>query len=269
MDLLPYGYTLLEYIQSSGTQYIDSGYVPNQDTRVYAECVIAISSAYDRTYQFVAQGGNYRTDYNNNIINITDHDYGTNKFSVNKDKNVTNLNGAYSVTQTYASFSCPGNMYIFATNYNGAVYGWAAARLYSMQIYTSGTLVRDFIPCKSKEGVVGLYDTVGGAFYGNAGSGAFLAGPVLDIKAPNTWYEDDIPTASQMAQHAKNVSVLRSAVKALNTTPEAPESMRGLDYIKANNIEQILLDMDEILRKMPAADRHCGVSVCGNKGVIA
>ena len=37
----------------------------------------------------------------------------------------------------------------------------------------------------------------------------------------------------------------------------------------ANNIEQILLDMDEILRKMPAADRHCGVSVCGSKGVIA
>ena len=27
-------YTILDYIQSSGTQYIDTGFMPNQDTRV-------------------------------------------------------------------------------------------------------------------------------------------------------------------------------------------------------------------------------------------
>ena len=34
---LPSGYKRLEYIQSSGTQYIDTGFKPNQDTRVVME----------------------------------------------------------------------------------------------------------------------------------------------------------------------------------------------------------------------------------------
>ena len=34
---LPSGYTELEYIQSSGTQYIDTGFKPNQDTRVVGD----------------------------------------------------------------------------------------------------------------------------------------------------------------------------------------------------------------------------------------
>lgn len=37
MSKLPTGYKTLEYIQSSGTQSINSGFVPNQDTRVVAE----------------------------------------------------------------------------------------------------------------------------------------------------------------------------------------------------------------------------------------
>ena len=31
---LPSGYTRLEYIESTGTQYIDTGFIPNQDTRI-------------------------------------------------------------------------------------------------------------------------------------------------------------------------------------------------------------------------------------------
>ena len=30
-------------------------------------------------------------------------------------------------------------------------------------------------------------------------------------------------------------------------TPEPPVSMAGLDYVKANNIEQILLDLDALI----------------------
>ena len=44
---LPSGYTQLEYIQSSGTQYIDTGIKPNQDTSIEIE---AIPSAVGETY---------------------------------------------------------------------------------------------------------------------------------------------------------------------------------------------------------------------------
>jgi hypothetical protein len=32
---LPEGYTQLDYIESTGTQYIDTGFKPNQDTKIY------------------------------------------------------------------------------------------------------------------------------------------------------------------------------------------------------------------------------------------
>ena len=190
---LPKGFKRLEYIKSDGSSYIDSGFVPNHDTRVYAEAVLPIASSTQalfgcrvssssRQYQFVTQGGYYRTDYNTTINNFTTHDYGTAKFYLDKNKNVTDLNGEYSSTNTYASFTCPGNMYIFATNNNGAVYAQATATLYCMRVYDNGALVRDFIPCQNASGAVGLWDAENEVFYGNAGTGAFTAGPV--IQAP-------------------------------------------------------------------------------------
>ena len=36
MRILPDGYTQLKYIESTGTQYINTGFKPNQDARVVA-----------------------------------------------------------------------------------------------------------------------------------------------------------------------------------------------------------------------------------------
>jgi hypothetical protein len=96
---------------------------------------------------------------------------------VNKDKNFTNLNNDVTYTHAYANFSAPGNMYVFATNYNGSVYANATAKLYVMKIYDNGTLIRHFVPCKKSNGAVGLYDVANQTFYSNAGSGSFIAGP--------------------------------------------------------------------------------------------
>ena len=53
---------------------------------------------------------------------------------------------------------------------------YASMKLYSCKIYNNGTLVRDFVPAKNSSGTIGLYDTVNGACYTNAGSGTFTAG---------------------------------------------------------------------------------------------
>ena len=34
---LPEGYTRLDYIETTGTQYIDTGFIPNQDSRIVCE----------------------------------------------------------------------------------------------------------------------------------------------------------------------------------------------------------------------------------------
>ena len=176
----------VKYIESTGTQWIDSGFVPNQDTRVVAEVEFATASSTAalfgsrqsssaRQFQFVTSGRYYRTDYNTTIVNLTNASI-SGKFYVDKNKNVTDLNGAYSYTHTYASFTCPGNMYIFATNNNGSVYAISTVKLYSMQIYDNGTLIRDYWPCYDPDGVACLYDKVEKKYYHNAGTGEFIAG---------------------------------------------------------------------------------------------
>ncbi len=51
-------------------------------------------------------------------------------------------------------------------------------KLYSFTMTAAdGTPIREFVPCYRKaDGVIGLYDTVSGAFYENAGTGAFTKG---------------------------------------------------------------------------------------------
>jgi hypothetical protein len=48
-------------------------------------------------------------------------------------------------------------------------------KLYALELYNSNNeMVRDFVPCMSPDGVVGLYDKIEGKFYENAGKGNFL-----------------------------------------------------------------------------------------------
>lgn len=53
------------------------------------------------------------------------------------------------------------------------------AKLYSCQIYSDSNYVRNFVPCTNQNGEVGLYDLVNDVFYGNAGTGEFIAGPKI------------------------------------------------------------------------------------------
>lgn len=68
--------------------------------------------------------------------------------------------------------------YLLATNSKSGPY-WAAEeeRIYRA-VYTEGdAVVRNFVPCyRRSDGIIGMYDTVSGTFYTNAGSGTFLKG---------------------------------------------------------------------------------------------
>ena len=59
--------------------------------------------------------------------------------------------------------------------------------------------------------------------------------------------QTDAPTASQMETYRQNIVTLRGQIAVMQSTPESPASMAGLNYVKANNIEQILLDLDALI----------------------
>lgn len=195
MAILPSGYTQLEYIQSSGTQYINTNYVPNNNTRV----VMNISTESENTAAFfgsrVATVGNsfifwkltatsYRMDYYNSkeTINLT----APVRFTVDMNKNILTFAGQ-TVTAPTATFSTTGNNLMLLTQITGGVVDSRKlpAQIYFCQIYNNGQIVRDFVPCKNPSGEVGLYDQVGAQFYGNSGTGVFEAGP--EIAQPNMY----------------------------------------------------------------------------------
>ena len=187
-NVLPDGYTKLYYIQSNGTQYIDSGFKPNQDTRVLAEMQCVSSSGwvpsslfgysksdFTQRYEFYQYNNLFYSPYNDETgkpISLI-----TEKIKIDKKRNLTTVNNETILSSSYAQFQCEGNMYIFALNNEGSLENLSGEkRLYSFRIYDGATLVRDFIPCKNPPGVVGLYELVEGKFYQNQGTGEFIAG---------------------------------------------------------------------------------------------
>lgn len=179
-------YTELEYIESSGTQYIDTGFVPNQDSEMELDFAVNAVDGTDnylvgqrdtttsKNFSFLVNaGGKFRFGYNT-VVN----DAGTadaNRHTLKIEKNVLSMDGSEVVTATYAAFTGYGNMWICGINQTaGARYG--KMKVYSCKLYDNGTLVRDFVPCQSSAGAIGLYDKVEGKFYANAGSGTFTAG---------------------------------------------------------------------------------------------
>lgn len=83
-------------------------------------------------------------------------------------------------------------LYIFGLNNVGTA-ATTGMRLYSLQIWDNGVLVRDYIPVR--KGTVGyLYDRVSGKLFGNAGTGDFVLGadvvPVEYIESHGTEYID-------------------------------------------------------------------------------
>lgn len=200
---LPSEFQQVEYIQSTGSQYIDSGIIGNQNTSYKIKCA---------TTQIVQQGvlfgsrtratennistifparidGSFQNalndfgNYNDTRLTMTNIDIGDIVVFYNSKDNryINNItkNESVSNTASYtASFTTPNNLYIFYKSIGFAIdhYNFIG-KLYSCQIYDNGTLIRNFMPCYRKsDGVIGLYDLKNDVFFTNAGTGTFLKG---------------------------------------------------------------------------------------------
>ena len=186
---LPSGYTRLEYIEGTGTQYVDTAYFPCELTRV----VTAITPTSGNTTNGVFGGrtgnnvstfslwcvdGVFRTDFDTNSQHVTtDVRVETGVcVEVDKDRGTTRL-GSETFTQTGTAFRAANSMHVFAVNPDSKA-RYFRGRIETFSIYESGLLEHELVPARrASDGAVGMYDTVGGTFLGNLGSGAFKAGP--------------------------------------------------------------------------------------------
>lgn len=189
---LPKGYTQLEYIESTGTQYIDTGITPSDDMEFEIEYQVTsgkgklygveiLGIIFD-AYNVTQTSGTLRAfRHSNNGGTITDITTVANEKVALK---VVVKDGTYStyvhgeLVKTAPAAGTPPNdtMYLFACHHNGVAGAESKAIIWGCRIKKSGELVGDFLPCIDPSGAVGVYDTVSKAFFGNAGTETFVAG---------------------------------------------------------------------------------------------
>lgn len=197
---LPSGYAELEYIQSSGTQYIDTGFKPKNTTKVIADfqvttkptshlIIFGSRTNYGSTDQFVLGFAGHkspavwRSDFGNAQASFPSTVGWSSRYTAVFDSSACVLN-TDSVNNSNTTFTSTHNLFLLADNDNETAAGYISAKLYSCQIFEDDVLVRNFIPAKNSAGTAGLYDLVNGAFYASAGTDAFTAGPEKETPVP-------------------------------------------------------------------------------------
>ena len=211
---IPSGLVELEYIQSSGTQYIDTGFKPKHNTRVVMDLQLLSTAGIPYVFGTWAGGMNncFSVYWWTDVHNSWGVDYGTQRsaipqtnwnkrLTVDLNQNVVTVDGI-SYTLTATTFTATNNLFLLALNNGNNAIDYTVGKVYGCKIYDNGTLVRDFIPCKNASGVIGLWDDVNSVFYGNAGTGAFTGGPTVTLtgwhKIKGMWTKIDNITWKQV-----------------------------------------------------------------------
>lgn len=189
------------WIRNSGSgAYIDTGIVPNQDTRIVVKARGITPGA---GLLFGA-----RTAYNNNSFNLVAHDgyrttalrfdYGAQTIAsasilwahnfahvYEMNKNKCYVDGVEVASASASTFSPNVPIYLFGVNTNGTLSpAYHPFEIATVQIYQSDILVMDLV---ANEAPVGFYDRVSGRVLTNSGAGSlayFAAHPNDDLCTP-------------------------------------------------------------------------------------
>ena len=191
---LPSNCTELEYIQSSGTQYINtgvnvqSGSVAEVDYQITGNTTSAYGwqNVYSNTAEpmfgyAVRKSASYGDAYSYLYVNGLDvtESVDLNKHTIRQESNNFYRDGTLVQTRPVSDFSSSSPVSLFARPQYGSVYHQMVGRIYSAKIWSDGTnLSFNGIPAQCNN-VVGMYDTVSKTFLTNSGSGTFTAGPAV------------------------------------------------------------------------------------------
>jgi len=180
MGNLPYG--RLQYIESTGTQYINTGIAPD-----FAGGDSIEISFYGASYTGAAPciTGSRETNVRNGIYilpqGITFADGNgytsvallfTGNLTVKIGSTLILDDNEYTVPK---AVTCGLPIFLFAlNNYGTGTYGiYSGMRLYEWKYWQNGTLAQHLLPAMNNNSVPCLYDLVTGNYYYNAGTGTF------------------------------------------------------------------------------------------------
>lgn len=187
MKLIGGPYERIEYIESNGSSYIDTGIYGSDSLDIeilihytYKNSVFFIASrksATELTYALIGDANlsHIRFDYNN-TLNVLG--YYIDKISIRKSGLGVFVNNVWKKSVDKGKFTTPSTLLLFGILQNGAVNSSpAGGKVYFLKMKENGVLVHDFVPAKRKsDGVIGMYDLIERKFYTSPNGVAFTGG---------------------------------------------------------------------------------------------
>ena len=265
-------YTELEYIQSDGTQYIDSGIIPASfDYEIETEFAfdsVNSSSTPLCAWGYMKTGTNprwllasYQSKYllNVNATSAIGTSQDTSKhtfvgevytvdntayYSAVIDGETMQNNVAITLPTTFTSNTL--SIYIFARNNDGTTGNFVSGKLYKHTVKKAGVKIQELIPAKrNSDDVIGLYDTVTDTFFTNDGTGTFTAG---SAKTPSPDYPIDIVCNNGVVKYGRigknlfNPNAITENKYISNTGAETSDNSFAIsDYINVSGASYITL----------------------------
>ncbi len=182
----PTEYVELEYIESTGTQYIDTEYqLTSVKERMIAEVALTSSGGDNMIFGAVNDGKNTNINLYSGTLyyrfggvslsSVSTDTTQRHKYELGQNSYVDgNLIYAFNNVTSVSDVS----LYLFAANVNSVARYHMRGKIYSFQIYDEDTLKLNMIPVlRVSDKAIGMYDKFDGKFYGNDGTGKFIAGP--------------------------------------------------------------------------------------------
>lgn len=240
---VPSEYQQVEYIESTGTQWINTGfplfnYENHEIIMDFApteffnyNTLFGTGSGPDIIEGWIYVNSALACRYNYVRYSPTDYQTTINtRYLLDLKKEGTTLSEYIDNnligTATASTVLFDESLYLLKS---GEDYG--KHKLYNCKLYSNGTLVRNFIPCYRKsDSVIGLYDLVNNVFYTNAGTGTFNKG--ADVPNPNYPQEIEVMEGKQVVNvKSQDFEVdLKSKNKFDNITEKKVISTDGIIY---------------------------------------
>ena len=189
--LLPSTYQQVEYIESTGTQFIDTGIVAGVGTRWEIKYTYVNTSSQSQngasSTSNISSSRFVFANINNSLymaIGISFSwskplDYNPHIYILDKPNNKTWIDSE-SRTVLNGFTSSIETLYIFHRNTDTTENFKHNGKCYYSKIYDNNVLIQHLIPCYRKsDAVIGMYDIVNNTFIINMGTGTFLKGSNL------------------------------------------------------------------------------------------
>ena len=209
---MPSRYQEVEYIESTRTQYIDTGLIPKVTFKYKIK--YSLNSIENQTLFGSRTSGTYNTSRNQIYFNVNSNSlegaktYLLNIYGVNNvDLDIVPTQNVIVETPIIQNENCvlenaTRPIYLFALNNQGSAGVLAKTKMYYLQIYDNGTLVRNFIPVyDTLTNKYGMWESVQGKFYGNDGTGDFKGSIVGYTKVGRPTITDGVVSGFSSANY--------------------------------------------------------------------